>query len=438
MATVQGLGWPSASGATRAAPGNRSILTVRQASGIGWPAPLAETRAPDVATPGAGPATAGPPTVTPLGAGPPTAGPRTAAPGGRATFPTANTQWASPSAVVSRETDTPARDLYPRPTPEAPSTVPDAARLVSRETWVAVPTAPAVESPAPAGASPSGALARPSSRRVLAVANQKGGVGKTTTTVNVAVALAQLGQRVLVLDLDPQGNASTALGIAHPAGTRSVYEAIIEGRPLRDVVQPVPGVPGLSCVPATVDLAGAEIELVAMVARESRLRRALAGYREPVDYVLLDCPPSLGLLTVNALVAAEEVLIPIQCEYYALEGLGQLVGSIDLVREHLNPDLWISSILLTMYDGRTRLAAQVADEVRAHFGDKVLATAVPRSVRISEAPSFGQTVMTFDPASSGALCYRDAARELAAQVGATDGEAEPGTDGRHSPAVEAN
>jgi len=288
--------------------------------------------------------------------------------------------------------------------------------MVSRETDGPAASPQATECSAPGPVSPSAALPRPRTRRVIAVANQKGGVGKTTTTVNVAAALAQQGQRVMVLDLDPQGNASTALGIAHPAGTPSIYEAVIEGRPLDEVVQPVPGIPTLSCAPATVDLAGAEIELVAMVARESRLRRALAAYREPVDYVLLDCPPSLGLLTVNALVAAKEALIPIQCEYYALEGLGQLVGSIDLVKEHLNPDLGISTILLTMYDGRTRLAAQVAEEVRAHFGDKVLATAVPRSVRISEAPSYGQTVMTYDPASSGALCYRRAARELATQV----------------------
>jgi len=270
-----------------------------------------------------------------------------------------------------------------------------------------------------------GDLARPPRTRVIAVANQKGGVGKTTTTVNLAAALALHGQSVLVLDLDPQGNASTALGIPHHTGTPSVYEVLVEGEALADVVQPAPDLPGLQAAPATIDLAGAEIELVSLVARESRLRRALDAYlqdcSEPPDYVLIDCPPSLGLLTVNAMVAAEEVLIPIQCEYYALEGLGQLVRNVDLVRSHLNPVLHVSTILLTMFDGRTKLAAQVADEVRAHFGDRVLRVAIPRSVRVSEAPSYAQTVMTYDPGSSGALSYLEAARELAGQPGSEHG-----------------
>jgi len=251
------------------------------------------------------------------------------------------------------------------------------------------------------------------------VSNQKGGVGKTTTTVNLAAALALGGLRVMVLDLDPQGNASTALGVPHPSGTPSIYEVLVEGEPLGSVVQEVPAIPGLSAAPATIDLAGAEIELVSLVARESRLLRALDAYRrdrDDLDYVLIDCPPSLGLLTVNAMVAAEEVFIPIQCEYYALEGLGQLVRNVDLVKAHLNPPLHISTILLTMYDARTRLAAQVADEVRTHFGDRVLKTLIPRSVRVSEAPSYGQTVMTYDPGSSGALSYLEAARELARQA----------------------
>jgi chromosome partitioning protein len=264
-------------------------------------------------------------------------------------------------------------------------------------------------------------LPAPPETRILTVANQKGGVGKTTTTVNIAVALAQSGLRVLVLDNDPQGNASTALGIAHHAQVPSLYDVLVEGRPLGEVVQPCPDVPTLWCAPATIDLAGAEIELVSMVARETRLRTAVATYlaereraREPrIDYVLVDCPPSLGLLTVNAFVAAREVLIPIQCEYYALEGLTQLLANIELIREHLNPSLHVSTILLTMYDGRTRLAAQVADEVREHFPEVVLRTSVPRSVRISEAPSHGQTVMTYDPGSSGALSYLSAAGEIA-------------------------
>ena len=220
---------------------------------------------------------------------------------------------------------------------------------------------------------------RPAHTRVMTVANQKGGVGKTTTTVNVAAALAQAGSSVLVIDLDPQGNASTALGIEHHAEVPSVYDVLVEGRPIAEVVQECPDVPGLTCVPATIDLAGAEIELVSLVARETRLQKAVSAYvdereaaGERLDYVLIDCPPSLGLLTVNAFVAATEVFIPIQCEYYALEGLSQLLKNIELIRNHLNPRLHVSTILLTMYDGRTRLSAQVADEVREHFPDQTL------------------------------------------------------------------
>jgi chromosome partitioning protein len=266
-------------------------------------------------------------------------------------------------------------------------------------------------------------MPRPDSTRVFVVANQKGGVGKTTSAVNVAAGLAQLGQRVLVIDLDPQGNASTALGVEHRRGVPSTYEALVEGAVLADLIQECPEVPGLSAVPATIDLAGAEIELVSVVAREGRLKKAIAAHpgigsaqasgEERFDYVFIDCPPSLGLLTLNALVAGDEMMIPIQAEYYALEGLGQLLETVDMVRAHLNPDLAVSTILVTMYDARTRLAAGVADEVREHFGDQVLKTSIPRSVRVSEAPSYGLTVMTYDPGSPGALSYLEAAREIA-------------------------
>lgn len=255
--------------------------------------------------------------------------------------------------------------------------------------------------------------------RILTVANQKGGVGKTTTTVNVAAALAILGKRVLVVDLDPQGNASTALGIEHGEGTPDVYDVLTDSTPLSDIVQECNDIPGLLGAPATIDLAGAEIELVAGEGREYRLRRAIDAYVEqqaavgtPVDYVLVDCPPSLGLLTLNGLVAAREVLLPIQCEYYALEGLSQLLRTVDMVSGHLNPELHVSAIVLTMYDGRTRLASQVVHEVRTHFGARVLDTVVPRAVRVSEAPSHAQTVITYDPSSSGAIAYREVAEQL--------------------------
>jgi chromosome partitioning protein len=254
---------------------------------------------------------------------------------------------------------------------------------------------------------------RPAHCRIMTIANQKGGVGKTTTAVNLAASLAQHGSRVLVVDLDPQGNASTALDVDHHVGAPSVYNTLVEDRPLADIVRPVEGLPGLYCAPATIDLAGAEIELVPLVARESRLSRAVTAYdHSGLDYIFIDCPPSLGLLTLNALVAAKEVLIPIQCEYYALEGLEQLLRTVDLVKGHLNPHLQVSTILLTMYDGRTRLASQVADDVRSHFGEVVLQSIIPRSVRVSEAPSYGQSVITYDPGSTGSIAYVEAAREL--------------------------
>ena len=260
-------------------------------------------------------------------------------------------------------------------------------------------------------------VAKPSVTRIITISNQKGGVGKTTTTVNLASALASKGLQVLVIDLDPQGNASTALGIDHHADIKSIYEVLIDDVPIEKVVQISPERPGLTCVPATIHLAGAEIELVSLVAREQRLRTAIETYlnttMNPPDYVLIDCPPSLGLLTVNAFVAAKEVLIPIQCEYYALEGLSQLTRSIEMIRKHLNPELELSTILLTMYDSRTKLASQVADEVKMHFPNQVLSTIIPRSVRVSEAPSYGKTVISYDHSSPGAIAYMEAAIELA-------------------------
>lgn len=264
-------------------------------------------------------------------------------------------------------------------------------------------------------------LRRPAATRIFTVSNQKGGVGKTTTTVNIAAALAASGLNVLVIDIDPQGNASTALGIEHHAEVESIYDVLINDVSLAEVVRPCPDVERLECAPATIHLAGAEIELVSLVAREQRLRRAIEIYAkeresqglERLDYIFVDCPPSLGLLTVNAFCAANEVLIPIQCEYYALEGLSQLLSNIEMIQKHLNGDLRVSTILLTMYDGRTNLAAQVAAEVREHFPQQVLGAVVPRSVRISEAPSYQQTVMTYDPSSTGALSYMEAAAEIA-------------------------
>jgi chromosome partitioning protein len=264
-------------------------------------------------------------------------------------------------------------------------------------------------------------LPKPEKTRVFTVSNQKGGVGKTTTTVNIAAALAAAGLNVLVIDIDPQGNASTALGIEHHADVDSIYDVLINDVALEDVIAQCPDISNLICAPATIHLAGAEIELVSLVAREQRLRRAIEVYakvrekkgEQRLDYIFIDCPPSLGLLTVNAFCAAGEVLIPIQCEYYALEGLSQLLKNIEMIQKHLNADLVVSTILLTMYDGRTNLAAQVAAEVRQHFPNQVLGAVVPRSVRISEAPSYQQTVMTYDPSSSGALSSLEAAAEIA-------------------------
>ncbi|HUE61063.1 MAG TPA: AAA family ATPase [Acidimicrobiales bacterium] len=247
--------------------------------------------------------------------------------------------------------------------------------------------------------------------RRFAIANQKGGVGKTTTAVNLGAALAELDYRVLVVDLDPQGNATTGLGINGRNLDASIYDVILHDVPIEDVIEPTT-LRNLFVVPATIDLAGAEIELVPVFSRELRLRRALESVTQDFDFVLIDCPPSLGLLTVNGLAAAGEVVVPIQCEYYALEGLGQLLRNVALVKANLNPVLDVSTIVLTMYDARTRLAEQVVEEVRQHFGDKVCRNVVPRTVRLSEAPSFGQPIIVFDSSSRGSIAYRELAKEV--------------------------
>ena len=262
-------------------------------------------------------------------------------------------------------------------------------------------------------------MPKPAKTRTFVVANQKGGVGKTTTAVNIAAALSMGGLRVLVVDLDPQGNASTALGVEHKLSL-GVYEVLMGSAAIKNVIQKVSGFPALDCVPSNTSLAQAEINLVSMVARESRLKDALSEITENYDYIFIDCPPSLGLLTINAFSAAGEVLIPIQCEYYALEGLSQLLETYKIVKQRLNSTLTLSTIVLTMFDSRTRLANDVVANIRSHFPRELIDIPIPRAVRLSEAPSYSQTVMTYDPSSTGAVAYMQVAREIAERGKAFD------------------
>ena len=263
------------------------------------------------------------------------------------------------------------------------------------------------------------AMAKPASTRIFTVANQKGGVGKTTTTVNIAAALSMGGLRVLVIDLDPQGNASTALGVEHRQSA-GVYEVLMGDAQISEVIQKVAGFPALDCVPSNTSLANAEINLVSMVARELQLKAAIDEISANYDYIFIDCPPSLGLLTINAFAGSKELLIPIQTEYYALEGLSQLLETYSVVKKRLNPSLNLSTIVLTMFDSRTRLSNDVAANVRAHFPAELIDIPIPRAVRVSEAPSYNQTVMTYDPLSPGAIAYMQVAREIAERGKAKD------------------
>jgi chromosome partitioning protein len=313
------------------------------------------------------------------------------------------------SVVVVVEDTPPATDTVVEEAPAAEVESKDPEPEASPEPALADILEPAPEPVVAAEPDPR-RFARPLPR-VIAVTNQKGGVGKTTTAVNLGAAVADLGYRVLVVDLDPQGNATTGLGLNTRDLQSSMYDVILHDASIDDCIEAT-SVRNLFVAPASLDLAGAEIELVPAFSRELKLRRALEEVSEDYDYVFVDCPPSLGLLTVNSLAAATEVLVPIQCEYYALEGLGQLLRNVNLVQKNLNPALELSAIVLVMYDARTKLSDQVVQEVKSHFGEKVCRTIVPRTVRLSEAPSYGQPITAFDPASRGAIAYRELAKEI--------------------------
>jgi chromosome partitioning protein len=334
----------------------------------------------------------------------PTAGPdlAEAAPSPPSLAPSPDLAEAAPSPAPSPDL----AEAAPSPAPAPPPT-PEPKHAVPKEPQRRAPSI-STETEALLPADRPETLELP---RVIAVANQKGGVGKTTTTVNLGAALAEMGYRVLVIDLDPQGNATTGLGIDARNFELSMYDVIMREAPLEDCIEPT-SVKNLFVAPATIDLAGIEIELVPAFSRELKLKRAIDGVVNDFDFVLIDCPPSLGLITVNGLAAAGEVLVPIQCEYYALEGLSQLLRNVKLVSSNLNESLEVSTIVLTMYDARTRLSVDVAKEVRAHFSGRVCKSVIPRTVRLSEAPSFGQPITVFDPTSRGAVAYRDLAKEV--------------------------
>ena len=375
-----------------------------------WPPPPTPVARPPAVTPSVpAPSVPAPSVPAPSVPSPPASAPTSSTPAtpasrpapSHSSTPAAAPNAAAPSTPVAREPE-PARsvgtDAPPTAAPETePPDLPGAAALPEPTTDADTPDEP-VDTP----------LELP---RIIAIANQKGGVGKTTTAVNLGAALAESGLRVLVVDLDPQGNASTGLGINPRDVNASIYDVLMQDTPALDAVEPT-SLKNLFVIPATLDLAGAEIELVPAFSRELKLKRALDSVRTEYDVVLIDCPPSLGLLTVNGLAAADDVIVPIQCEYYALEGLGQLLRNVALVRSSLNASLDVRGIILTMYDARTRLAEQVETEVREHFGAKVYKTVVPRTVRLAEAPSFGQPVIVFDSTSRGASAYRNLAKEV--------------------------
>ena len=384
------------------------------------PDPQADTSGPGGIVAGSAEAQPLPPKAEPQGTE--VASDNAGAPSGAVTGPGATSPAATPDSTPAPEVAQPAMSepsgndtvrepAATEPAASIPVAEPEQSEPASSEPGDTDPSTSDPDAPEQHRPAPPKGRQLPPLPRLIAVANQKGGVGKTTTAVNLGACLADLGYRTLVVDLDPQGNASTGLGINIRGLQASMYDVILNDLPIEDCVE-ASSVKNLFVAPASLDLAGAEIELVPAFSRELRLKQALAEVRDDYDYVLIDCPPSLGLLTINGMAAATEVLVPIQTEYYALEGLGQLLRNVGLVQKNLNPALEVSTIVLVMYDARTKLSDQVASEVRAHFGEKVCRIMIPRTVRLSEAPSFGQPIIAFDPSSRGAIAYRELAKEV--------------------------